>query len=73
MKILVMLVLGLLVSYKCFAMFWYLPKPTVRKKYVLDFTPVSNLKKGAFDEKFLEKVLEEMKDIKIEEYKRRVP
>ncbi len=69
MRITMTVTLGILISFTCFAMFWFWPKPPLKKKYILDFSPVSNLNKNAFDEKFLKKILEEMNAIKIEEYK----
>jgi hypothetical protein len=69
MRITMIVTLGMLISFTCFAMFWFWPKAPLKKKYILDFSPVSNLKKDAFDEKFLKKMLEEMNEIKIKEYK----
>ena len=69
MRITMTVTLGILISFTCFAMFWFWPKPPLKKKYILDFSPVSNLKKDAFDEKLLKKMLEEMNAIKIKERK----
>ncbi len=66
MKILVMLILGLLVSYTCFALFFLWPKSKEKKTYSVDFVQIKKMQKSAFDEKFVEKVLEKMKGIKLE-------
>jgi hypothetical protein len=69
MKILVSITIGMLIIIVCFIIFLVKTSKPVVEKYELNFNAVSKLEHGAFDEKFLKKILQEMNSIKIEEYK----
>lgn len=69
MKIWMVVIISLLISYSCFAMYFGIPRKDKKIKYVLDFSKLETLKENSFNDEFLKEILENMENIKFEERK----
>lgn len=69
MKLWSIIIVSLLTSYSCFAMWFGIPKPSKKIKYKLDFSKLENLDENSFNDNFLKEVLEKMDKIKYNERK----